>query len=152
MLLKIDHSSICANNGSIFSALFIIISLYEFVSPFVSSILFNCLSCSNSCYNVSLLIISPDYVFLYTKLAYSLVKYCPILGLLPFISPPILGLRGKNVVGPFLHFISLNDLLSDFLLNLLYLTLLVCLMLRVLLIVHFTNLTFVEAAQFPFLL
>ena len=56
------------------------------------------------------------------------------------------------MVGPFLSFISLNDLLSDFLLNLLYLTQLVCLMLGVLLIAPLPNLTFVEAVQFPSLL
>ena len=124
----------------------------EFVSPLTSSILFNCLLCCNSCYSVSVLINAPDSVFLYTKLACSHIKYCPILGVLSFISPPILGLRGKNVVGPFLPFISLNDSLLDFLLNLLYLTQLGCLMLRVLLSAHFPNLTFVEAVQFPFLL
>ena len=85
-------------------------------------------------------------------MACSLVKYCPILGLLSFISPPIMALRGKNAVGPFLPFISLNDSLSDFLLNLLYLTQLACLTLGVLLIAHFPNLTFVEVVQFPFLL
>ena len=114
--------------------------------------LFNCLLCSYSYCSVSVLIISPESVFLYTKLACFLVKYCPILGLLSFISPPILELRGTNVVGPFLPFISLNDSLSDFLLTLLYLAQLVCLMLGVLLIVHFPNLTFDEAVQFPFLL
>ena len=85
------------------------------------------------------------------KLACSLVKYCPILDLLWFISPPILGLRGKNAVGPFLPFISLNDSLLDFLLNLLCLTQLVCWMLEVLLIFHFPSLTFIEVVQFPFL-
>ena len=71
------------------------------------------------------------------KLACSLVKYCSILGLLLFISPPVFGLRGENAVGPLLPFISLNDLLLDFLLNLLYLTQLACLMLEVLLIGSF---------------
>ena len=37
-----------------------------------------------------------------------------MLGLLSFTCPPILGLRGKNAVGSFLPFISLNDLLLDF--------------------------------------
>ena len=147
MLLKIDQCSICANNGSIFSALLTIISLYRFVSPLMSSILFNCLLCYNSCCSVSVLIISPDSVFLHTKLACSPVKYCPILGLLSFISPPILGLRGKDAVGPFLPFISLNDSLSDFLLNLLYLIQVACFMLEVLLIAPLPNLTFVKAVQ-----
>ena len=69
-----------------------------------------------------------------------------------FVSPPILGLRGKNAVGPFLPFMNLNDLLSDFPLNILCLTQFVCLMLGVLLIAHFPNLAFAEAVQFPFLL
>ena len=68
-----------------------------------------------------------------------------------FVSPPILGLRGKNVAGQFLSSVSLNDLLSDFLQSLLYLTQLVCLTLGVSLIVHFLNLAFVETVQFPFL-
>ena len=63
MLLKIDNGSICVNNGSISSALFSIISLYGFVSPLVSSNLFNCHFCCNSCCNVSVLIISPDCLF-----------------------------------------------------------------------------------------
>ena len=112
----------------------------------------NCLLCSKSCCSVSVLIILPDSFFLYTKLACSLVKYCPIPGVVSFISPPILGLRGKNVVVPFLPFIHLNDSLFDFLLNLPYLSQLVCLTLGVLLIAHLLNLTFVETVQFPFLL
>ena len=48
------------------------------------------------------------------KIGLSLVKYCPMLGLLLFTCPPILGLRGKNAVGPFLPFRHLNDLLLDF--------------------------------------
>ena len=140
MLLKIDHCPICANSGSIFAALFMINSLYGFVSPLVSSILFNCLSCSNSFCNVSVLIISHDSVFMYTKLACSCLKYCPLLGWSLFISPPTLGLRGKNVVKPFLPLRSLNDLLSDFVLNLLYCNHLVHLTLGVLMkFVHLPN-------------
>ena len=56
------------------------------------------------------------------------------------------------MVGPFLLSITLNDLLSDFLLDLVCLTQLVCLVLGVLLIAHFLNLAFVKAVQFPFLL
>ena len=61
MLLRIDYCSIFVINGASFSALFIISSLYGFVSPFMSSILSNCLSCSSSCID-SVLIISPDFV------------------------------------------------------------------------------------------
>ena len=80
------------------------------------------------------------------KLACSLVKYFPILGLLLFISLPILWQRGKNVVGPFLPFISLNDSFLDFLLNLLYLAQLAYFMLEGLLIAHLLNLAFAEVA------
>ena len=98
-----DHCSIQVKIGSIFSALFTINSLYGFISQFVSSIL-NSFSCSISCHNVSVFIILPDYTFLYTCLAYSSVKYQVSLGLLLFTCPPILVLRGKNVVGSFLPF------------------------------------------------
>ena len=86
------------------------------------------------------------------KLAWSFVKCWPILGLLWFISPPIWGLRGKNVVGSFLPSMGLNDLLLDFLLNLLCLSQHVCLMLELLLIVHFPSLAFIEVVQLLFLL
>ena len=46
----------------------------------------------------------------------SLVKNCPLLGLLLFTCPPILVLRHKNAVIPSLPFISLKDLPFDFLL------------------------------------
>ena len=63
-----------------------------------------------------MLIISPDSVFLYMYLVYSLVKNCPTLGLLSFTWLPILVLRGKNVAVPSLPFIGLKDLPLDFLL------------------------------------
>ena len=151
MLLKIDYCSICANNGSIFSALFTFNSLHGFVSLLLSSILFNCLLCSISCYKVSILIMSPNSVFFENKSGMFPCQYSPMLGLSLFTSPPILGLRGKNVVRPFLPFISLNDLLADFPLNILYLNHLTCLTLGLLLFAHLPNLTFVGAVQFPFL-
>ena len=80
------------------------------------SILLNSFSCSISCCSVPVLIILPDSTF-ETCLACSSVKYQLLLGLLIFICPPILVLRGKNVVGSFLHFISLNVLVLDYLLN-----------------------------------
>ena len=43
-----------------------------------------------------------------------------MLGLLMFTCPPILGLRGTNVVGPFLPVIILNYLFLDFPVNLFY--------------------------------
>ena len=109
-MLRIDHCSI-------FVIMFSISSLYGFVSSCVSSILSNYLSCSSSCCIVSMLIISPDSVFLYMYLVCSLVRNCPMLGQLLFTYPPILELRGKNAVGPFLPFISVKDLLLDFLLD-----------------------------------
>ena len=62
-LLKIDHCSICIINGSIFSALLTINSQYGLVSPFMSSMLFNCSSCSISCCMISVLINSPVSTF-----------------------------------------------------------------------------------------
>ena len=103
-----------------FSALLTINSLYGFVSPLVSSILFSSLSSPISWCSVSALIILSDSIFLYTCLACSSGKYQLSLGLLLFICPPILGLRGKNVVGSFLPVISLNVLVLNFLQNLLY--------------------------------
>ena len=102
---------------STFSALFTMSSLYGLVSPFMSSILSNCLSCSSSCCTVSVLIILPDSVFLYMYLICSLVKNFPLLGLLLFTCPHILVLRGKNAIVPSLLFISLKDSPLDFLLN-----------------------------------
>ena len=120
MLFSIDHCSICFKIGPIFSALFTINSLYGFTSPFVSSIILNSLSYSISCCNVSTLILLPDSTFLYTCLACSSVKYWLSLGLLQFTYPPTLVLKGKNMVGLFLPFISLNVLVLDYLLNICY--------------------------------
>ena len=77
-----------------------------------------------SCCNVSALIILPDSINLYTCLSCSSVKYQLLLisilliSLLLFICPLILGLRGKNVVGSFLPFISLNVPVLNFFQNL----------------------------------
>ena len=93
---------------SIFSALLTISSLYGLVSLLVSSILPNCFSCSISCCIVFVLTISPISTFLYMNLVWSLVKYCPTVGLSQ-LCPSILESNGRNVVVPSLPFISLKD-------------------------------------------
>ena len=102
------------------SALFTSNSLYRFISLLVSSNPFNSLSCSISCCNVSVLIILLDSTFLYICIARSSVRYGLFLDLLIFVCLPILPLRGKNVLGSFLPFISLNVPVLDYLLNLCY--------------------------------
>ena len=108
-LLRIDHCSICVINGSIFSALLTISSLYGLVSPFVTSILFSYFSCSISCFIISVLIISPVSTFLCMYLVCSPVKNCPTVGWLFLPCPPILKSKRRNAVVPSLPFISLKD-------------------------------------------
>ena len=114
MLLKIDHCSIHVISVSIFSALLTTSFLYGLVSLFVSSILLSCSSCFNSCSHVSVFIISPVSTFLYIYLICSLVKNCLMLGLSFLPCPPILESKGKNVVVPYLPFISLKNLFCNF--------------------------------------
>ena len=87
---------------------------------FLSSILLNCLSCSILVAVFHVSIILPDFTLLYTCQACSFIKYCLSLGLLQFICPPMLVLRGKNTLESFLPFISLNVLILYFLQNLFY--------------------------------
>ena len=79
--------------------------------PLVLSNLVSSQSCSNSCFTVLVLIMSPDSTFLYMCLTCSSVRY--LLSLYSYLSsgvicPPMFTFRGKNVAESFSPFKSLN--------------------------------------------
>ena len=110
-LPSIDLCSIYDKTMSIFSALLTINSLYGLISPLVLSNLLSFQFCSIYCFRVLVLIMSHGSTFLYMSLACSSIRYS--LSLFSYllsgvICPPIFVFKGKNVVGSFLSFTTLN--------------------------------------------